>query len=161
MRNLEKFQQCTQKCQNWDFSRILLSKVENIWGIMCHDNEEWYKTWRETDWYFENWHRNLINFYPSTQRSKKICFNGLLVAKVYNARPKKVQRSYLSWRWRVMQNLKKNSLVVWKMTWEIWQIFTRVLESVKIGTLMGSFCPKTKMYELKIYGGVMCHGNEE
>ena len=29
----------------------------------------------------------------------------------------------------------------------IWQIFTRALESVKTGTLMGSFCPKQKIYE--------------
>ena len=40
-------------------------------------------------------------------------------------------------------------------------IFNRVLESVKIGTLMGSFCPNQKMYDLKIYREVMCHGNEE
>ena len=43
----------------------------------------------------------------------------------------------------------------------IWQIFIRALESVKIGTLMGSFCRKQKMYELKTYRGVMCHVNEE
>ena len=60
-----------------------------------------------------------------------------------------------------MQNLKKNWLLVWKMTWEIWQIFTRARKSVKIGTLMGSFCPKYKIYELKIYRGAMCHDSEE
>ena len=37
------------------------------------------------------------------------------------------------------------------------QIFTRALESLKTETLMGSFCPKYKMYELKIYREVMCH----
>ena len=58
-------------------------------------------------------------------------------------------------------NLKKNWLVVWKMTWEIWQIFTRALESFKIGILMGSFCPKQKKYELKIYREVICCDNEE
>ena len=60
-----------------------------------------------------------------------------------------------------MQNLKENWLVLSKMTWGIWQIFTRALESLKIGTLMGFFCPKLKMHELKIYWGVMCHENEE
>ena len=40
-------------------------------------------------------------------------------------------------------------------------IFTRALQSLKIGTLMGFFCPTLLMYELKIYNGVMCHGNEE
>ena len=48
-----------------------------------------------------------------------------------------------------------------QMTWGIWQIFTGALESLKIETLMRSFCPKLKMYELKIYSGVICHYNEE
>ena len=34
-------------------------------------------------------------------------------------------------------------------------------KSLKIGTFIGSFYPKQKMYELKIYRGVMCHDNEE
>ena len=34
-------------------------------------------------------------------------------------------------------------------------------ESLKIGSLMGSFYPKQKMYELKIYRRVLCHDNEE
>ena len=60
-----------------------------------------------------------------------------------------------------MQNLKENWLLLSKMTRGIWEIFTRALESLKIGTLMGFFCPKLKMHELKIYWGVMCHENEE
>ena len=43
----------------------------------------------------------------------------------------------------------------------ILQIFTRALENVKIGALMGSFCPKQKMYELKIYREVIYHDNKE
>ena len=35
------------------------------------------------------------------------------------------------------------------------------IESHKIETLMGSICPKQKICALKIYSGVMCHGNEE
>ena len=30
MRNLANFHQSTQKCQNWDFDGVLLSKVENV-----------------------------------------------------------------------------------------------------------------------------------
>ena len=37
----------------------------------------------------------------------------------------------------------------------IGKIFTKALESVKIGTLIRSFCPQQKMHELKIYSGVM------
>ena len=56
---------------------------------------------------------------------------------------------------------RKTDLWFGKMTWEIWQIYTRALESLKIGTLMGSFYTKYKMYELKIYRGVMFHDNKE
>ena len=38
---------------------------------------------------------------------------------------------------------------------------TRASESLQNGTLMASFCLKLKMYELKIYRGIMCHDNEE
>ena len=34
-------------------------------------------------------------------------------------------------------------------------------ENVKIGTLMGAFCSKQRIYKFKIYRGVMCHGNEK
>ena len=30
MRNSANFRQSTQKCQNWDFDRILLAKLEKI-----------------------------------------------------------------------------------------------------------------------------------
>ena len=39
--------------------------------------------------------------------------------------------------------------------------FTRALESLKIGILMGSFNPTLKKYELKINRGVICHDNDE
>ena len=42
-----------------------------------------------------------------------------------------------------------------KKDMRIWQIFTKALESVKIGTLIRSLCPKQKMYELNTYIGVM------
>ena len=36
-----------------------------------------------------------------------------------------------------------------------------MFESLKIETFIGSFYPKQKQYELKIYKGFMCHDNEE
>ena len=92
---------------------------------------------------------------------KNLHFNGLPLTKVYNVWPKKVQGSYVWWHWILMQNLKENWLLLSKMTWGIWEIFTRALESLKIGTLMGFFCPKLKMHELKLYSGAICHGNEK
>ena len=40
-------------------------------------------------------------------------------------------------------------------------IFTRTLGSDKIKALMGSFCPKQKMHELKNYRGVMYNDTED
>ena len=40
---------------------------------------------------------------------KNLYFDWSLSCKVHNVWPKKVQRSYLSWYWRVMQNLKKTA----------------------------------------------------
>ena len=85
----------------------------------------------------------------------------LLLRKVFNVWPKKAKISYLWWHSRLMQNLKKNWLMAWKMTWGIWQIFTRAFENLKIGILMESFNPKYNKYELKIHRGLMCHENEE
>ena len=36
-----------------------------------------------------------------------------------------------------------------------------MFESLKVWTFIGSFYPKQKMYELKIYRVVMCYDNEE
>ena len=36
-----------------------------------------------------------------------------------------------------------------------------MFESLKIGTLMGSFYLKQKMYELEIYREVLCNNNKE
>ena len=40
---------------------------------------------------------------------KNLCFNWLLVNKVYIVWATKVQESYLSWLWRIMQILKKKT----------------------------------------------------
>ena len=122
----------------WKYIQFQLKKCR---GVMSHDPEERCKIWRKTN-LFQKW-QEFGEFWPKHSKSfKNLNFDWFLLCKVFSAWPKKVQRNYLSWYWRVMQNLKKNWLVVWKMTWGIWQIFTRALDSVKIGTLMGSFCPK-------------------
>ena len=71
------------------------------------------------------------------------------MSKVCIVWAKKVQRSYLSWHWKMIQNLKKNWLVTWKMIWGILQIFTRELESIKIRTLIRPFVQNRKCMSFK------------
>ena len=77
--------------------------------------------------------RNLPNFDLNTRNSQNFYFDWFLLCKIYNVWPRTVQRSYLSLHWRLMQNSKKNWHMVWKMTWGIWQIFTKVWEVSKLG----------------------------
>ena len=118
----------SRKCMSWKFTEEL--------SVMTLKNYE--KCLKKLTCCF----KIVTNFDKSTGKSQNFHFNGLLLTKVYIVLTKKVQRSYLSWHWRVMQNSKKYWLVVWKMTGRIQQIFTRALENLKIGTLMGSFYSK-------------------
>ena len=106
------------KYQNWDFDEILLSKLENVWAQnLQRSYVSW--QWRMIEKLKRNW---LLDLKLTCEISriltralgnlKTLCFNGLLVTKVYNVWAKTVQRSYLSWHWKVMQNLKKNWLVL-------------------------------------------------
>ena len=85
----------------------------------------------------------------STQNSQNFHFDWFLLCKLFNVWSKNIQRSYLSWHWRVMQNLKKNWLVAWKMTWGIWQIFTRALEVSKLELWRAPFAQSRKCMSLK------------
>ena len=79
----------------------------------------------------ENNMKNLANFHQSTWKSQNCDFDGILLSKVENLWASNLQGSYVSWQWRMMQNLKRNWLVSSKLTWGIWQILTRALENLK------------------------------
>ena len=74
---------------------------------------------------------------------------------------KKVQRSYLSWHWRVIQNLERNRLVVSKLTRGIWQILTWALGSLKNFPFNGFLLSKVYVVWAKKYRGVIFHDTEE
>ena len=204
MWNLANFDKNNWKCQNWDFNRILLSKIENAElkhyrGVMCNDTEEWKKFKEELTRCFKIDIRNLTNFDSSTQKSQKLPFNELLLTKLYGVWDKKyrgvmfdanfegkltiafkndmrnlanfhqstrksqiwnLQTSYVSWQWRIMQNLKRNWLVQnWHEEFDgFWSEHSKIS---KICTLMGCFWSKGLMFELKKYIGVMFHGSED
>ena len=92
---------------------------------------------------------------------KNLHFNSLLLSKAYIAWAKKVQRSYLSWNWRGIQNLERNRLVVLKLTYGIWQLWPEHPKVSKIFTLIISFSAKYILFELKYYRGVIFHESEE
>ena len=99
--------------------------------------------------------RNLVNFNLSSGKSENLHFDVPLLSIAYKVSAEKLQKNYLSWHWKEIQTLKKNWLFIWKMTWGIWWTLTWAVESLKICTLMGYFCRKYVMFELKRYRGVV------
>ena len=81
------------------------------------------------------------SFNCSGEISPNLFFNRLLLLKVYKISAKKVQRSYVSWCWRVMQNLKKNRFVIpkWQEFGELW---TEPSKVSKVSTLIDPFHAK-------------------
>ena len=141
---------------NLYLDRLLLLKVYKIsakkvqrscvswhWRLMKNLKKNWFVVSKLTRiWWV---------FIRALKSLKNLHFHWVLAWKVSNIWSKKVQRSYLSWHSRVMQNLKKNWLVVWEITWGIWQIFTRAIESwdSKLGLLWGTFIPSRISMSLK------------
>ena len=121
------------KSKNWDFYWVILSKAENVWA--SQGSYMWWQ-WRM----MQNLKRTWLVSSKLTWRIwqiltkalgilKNLHFNGLLLTKVYNVLAKKIQRSYVWLHRGLMQNLKKNWLVISKITWRIWQTFVHRLKN--------------------------------
>ena len=94
----------------------------------------------ESTYHFKMDMRILMNFDPSTRKSKKFALlMGCLWPKSIMFELNKLQKGCAWWNWILMLNWKESWVVVSKMTWGIREIFTRVLESLQIGTLMRFF----------------------
>ena len=89
---------------------------------MCHQNEEWCKTWGRIDFSFQNWHEEFDEFWPEPSKVSKIC---TLMASFWS---KYIMFKLKKYR-RVMFNSTENWLLLSKMTWRIWQIFVHRLEN--------------------------------
>ena len=67
----------------------------------------------------------------TVQTFENLQFDGIDLSRACKFSAKKVSKSYHSWHWRVIQDLKENSLFFKKMTWEIWCILRQAVESLK------------------------------
>ena len=156
--------------QNWhkNFKLILIRTLESLKknSFQCAPFEQSTCSW---NWRrMQNLERNRLvsskltkgiwQILASTLKSLKILhFNGLLLRKVYIVWTKKEQRSYISWKWRGLQNLERNRLVASKFTLGIWQILTWPLESLKYFHFIAFLLSKVYMFELKRCREVIFH----
>ena len=91
----------------WEFLRLLSARVKSVFLQILH---HYSVSWDVTTLYLFSWNFMciLVKLFMSSQKSELLHFDGLLLAKLCIVSVKKAQKSYLSWYWRVMQNLKKN-----------------------------------------------------
>ena len=105
---------------NFYFDRLVLLKVYNI---SAQNVQRSYVSWHwrvmlnsKTNWSIVSKMARIWWILTRALESlKNLLFDWFLLSRVYNIWPKKVQSSYLSWHWKLMQNLEKNWLVVWKI----------------------------------------------
>ena len=125
-----------ENLKNLHFNGFLLNKVYNGWakkkyrGVLFDGTEYRCKIWRKTDLCFQKWHREFSKFSPEhVWKCKNWNFDGILLSKVQNLWAQNLQGKFVSWQWRMIQNLKRNWLVSSKLTRGIWQILMRVLDN--------------------------------
>ena len=112
--------------------------------------------------YFQKWHEEFgTSSLQHIWKTKNWDFYWVLSFKVQNVWAKNLQGSYVSWQWRMIQNLKRNWLVSSKLTWGIWRILTQALENLKNLLFNWLLWPKYIMFELKNYRGVMFDGTKD
>ena len=141
----------------WIFNHPLKSlKISLWWALFIQSIKVSYLSWHWTamqslnkTWMISKMTQKRLKAIKS--QSENLHFDRLLLSKGYKVLDEKVQKSYLSWHWRMMQSLNKNWLLVPKMTWGIWWTLTWAVESLKTCTLMDYFCQKCVMFELKKY----------
>ena len=136
IRNLTNFDPSTQKCNKFVLVGPLWPKY--IMFELKSTKELSFMTLKSNAKFegklicgLKNDMTNLANFHQSTWKFKNWDFDGILLSKVENLWAQKLQSSYVSWQWRLMQKLKRNWLVISKLTWEIWRILTQTLENLK------------------------------
>ena len=139
-----------------------MHELQTYRGVISNGTEEWWKICREIHLSLQNWYKEFDKFWPKNSKVSRIytlmgCFWSnyiMFELKTYRGVMFDCTKDwYKVWR--------KTGLCFQELQWGIWQIFTRALESLQIGTLVAYFCLKLKMYELKYCRGFMCHENDE
>ena len=111
----------------------------------------------------KNWHGEFDELWPKHSKiSKNLHFNGLLLTKLCIVWAKKKYRGVTFMALNIDAKFERKMICAFKYGIRNWANFHQnMFGSLNIGTLIGSFYPRQKMHELKIYRGVLCHDNEE
>ena len=133
IRNLMNFHPTTQNSENF-----------TLMGSFCpifHDTEQWCKIWIKLDLVVSKLAWGIRWTFVKALKNLKICTLMGPFCPKRNVSARKSQRNYVSWHWKVMQNLRENWLVAWEMTRNLVNFHESSWKSENLH-LMGSFCRK-------------------
>ena len=119
-------------------------------GVICHDNEELRKIWRETDLSFQSWHEEFDEFWPEHLKVSKIF---ILMGSFWAKYILLELKNYGG----VIFHETEEGCKVWRgidLSFQNWQkefgkFWTEHSKVSNISTLTGSFWAKYILFELK------------
>ena len=121
MKTLVNFHPNTQKSKNFTLMGYFCSKymrfqLKKYRELIFHDTEQWRKIWINPDFVVSKMTWGIGWTFIRALKAKKLYIDRLFLSKAYNVSARKFERNYVPWHWRVIQNLKENWDVAWKMT---------------------------------------------
>ena len=158
--------------EHWKISKIctligcfcpkyIMFELKKYRGVMFDGTKYWCKIWWKSELCFQKSHEEFSKFSTEPVRqSKNWEFYWVLLSKIENVRALDLKGSYVSWQWRIMQNLKRNWLISLKLTWGICWILTQALQNLKNLHSNGLFFTKVYNFWAKEVQGVMFYGTE-
>ena len=110
-----KSQKCSLPCA--PFEQVIFFELEKYRRVVFHGTEDWCKIWRKTELWFGKWHEEFDKFSPEHLKVSKL---GLwwhpFVQSIKFMSLKFTEEFCVSWKWRMMQSLKRNRLIISKLT---------------------------------------------
>ena len=116
-KNLVNFHPTTQKSKNFSSMGYFCPKyirfgLRKFRGIIFHDAQQWCKIWLNPDLVVSNMARGIRWSFIRPPKVWKLVHWWVFLSKAYNVSARKY---YVSWHWRMIQNLKKADL--WLEKW--------------------------------------------
>ena len=144
------------------WAKYILFELKKYRGIIFHETEKGYKTWRGIKLSLQNWHKEFDKIWAEHSKvSKVFSLMGSFWAKYILFELKKyrgiifheTEEGYKIWRGikLPLQNWHKEFDKIWDKHSKVSKIFS----------LMGSFWAKYILFELKKYRGIIFHETEE
>ena len=143
------------------WAKYILFELKKYRGVISHDTEEWCNIWRKTDLLLGKWQEELGKFSPQHSKVSKLEFWWDPLVQSRKCMTLKFTEKLCVMTMKNDIKLKRNWLVILKLTWGTSQILTRALNSLKKLCFTGFLWPKYILFELQKYRRVIFHDTEE